>query len=190
MAVAELSTLIDNVRQGRKATVDQLFEVMYPELRRIALAQMRREKRTHSWQPTLLVNEVYLELLKNPAFDEPGVDEERRRAFLGLAGFLMKRLLVLHSRPLSQKTVRAGEDALTELSAAQISPDNILYVEDLLKRLEAVDPRVRSLVELRIFQGKSTEEVAAAINCSVRTAGTLWAFARRWLEAEMSGSNQ
>jgi RNA polymerase sigma factor (TIGR02999 family) len=182
----QLGTLIDDVRQGRKATTDQLFELMYPELRRIALLQMRRERCTHSWPPTLLVNEVYLELLKNSAFDQPGIDDERRKAFLGLAGFLMKRLLIHHSRPLRQKAIHTGEEVLTKLSVGQVSPDSILYVEDLLKRLHAIDPRLRTLVELRVFQGRSTDEVAAALNCSVRTVGTLWVLARRWLEQEMA----
>src|SRR5438552_815492 len=78
---------------GRKLNTDQLFEMLYPELRRLAAARMQRESSGHSWQPTLLVNELYLELLKNRALDHLPPEISQRHQFMGLAAFLMKRLL-------------------------------------------------------------------------------------------------
>ncbi len=181
---SELGCLIDGVRQGKKANTDELFELLYPELRRLAVARMRREGSGHSWQPTLLVNELYIELLKNRAFDQGEADEERRKAFLGLAGFLMKRLLILHSRPLRQRARHEGEEALVEVAAGG-QGESAALVESMLERIERVDPRLRTVVEMRVFQGSSQEEIAAQLGCSTRSVGTLWSFARQWLAKEL-----
>ena len=180
--------LIDGVRSGRKTTTDQLFEVLYPELRRLAVSHMRRENSGHSWHPTLLVHELYLELLKNKALDGAAADEERRKAFLGLSGFLMKRLLIQHSRPLRQRVRKEGEDALEEVAIGGESPDSVLYVEKLLARIEAIDPRLRVVVEWRVFHGKTPGEIAAHLGCTERTVSTLWSFCRNWLETELGGA--
>src|SRR5262245_17100459 len=100
---------------------------------------MRREAAGHSWQPTLLVNELYLELLKNKALDASNFTPDQRSAFLGLAGFLMNRLLILHSRPMRERVAEVGESAIAELPAVTPSPESLQRVEDLLSRIEAVD---------------------------------------------------
>lgn len=183
---AELGRLIDGIQQGRKTNTDQLFELMYPELRRLAVAKMRRERSDHSWHPTVLVNELYLELLKNRAFDTAEADDERRKAFLGLAGFLMKRLLILHSRPLRQRTPHDGDEVLVNLATQPIDPESTVYVESLLDRMEAVDPRLRTVVEMRVFHGNSQDDIASRLGCSARSVGTLWSFARQWLAKELA----
>jgi RNA polymerase sigma factor (TIGR02999 family) len=179
-----LGVLLEDFHVGRKDAADRLFTALYPELRRIAALQMQREAKSHSWQPTLLVNELYLELIKNKALDQ-GYDDSRRAAFFGLAGFLMKRLLILHSRPLRNRvqTVDVAEIELTPQSPA--TAESLQAVEALLDRLGAIDARIRSVVELRVFEGKTHEEIAAELGCSVRTVGGCWSFARRWLELEL-----
>jgi RNA polymerase sigma-70 factor (ECF subfamily) len=179
-----LGALLDDFQIGRKDAVDALFTALYPELRRMAALYMRREGKTHSWQPTLLVNELYLELIKNKALDQ-GYDDSRRAAFFGLAGFLMKRLLILHSRPLRNQVQTVEVTAIELTLQSPVTPDSLLAVETLLDRLSAIDARIRSVVELRVFEGKTHEEIAAELGCSVRTVGGCWSFARRWLEQEL-----
>ena len=179
-----LGALLDDFQVGRKDAVDALFTALYPELRRMAALYMRREAKTHSWQPTLLVNELYLELIKNKALDQ-GYDDSRRAAFFGLAGFLMKRLLILHSRPLRNQVQTVEVTAIELTLQSPITPESLLAVETLLDRLSAIDARIRSVVELRVFEGKTHEEIAAELGCSVRTVGGCWSFARRWLEQEL-----
>src|SRR4051794_27116567 len=105
--------LMAGFRAGEKYSTDQLMELLYPELRRMAAARLRREGPGHSWQPTLLVNELYLELLRNRKIGGvSGGAELERNAFLGLAGFLMKRLLILHSRPLRQRVAKVDSEVL------------------------------------------------------------------------------
>jgi len=186
-AIDNLGLLIDGARSGRKATVDELFALLYPELRRLAISHMKRENSAHSWHPTLLVHELYLELLKNRAFDEAAPDDDKRRAFMGLSGFLMKRLLIQHSRPLRQRVERTGEEALELIALSDANPESVVYVESLLERIETIDPRFRVVIEWRVFHGKSPNEIATHLGCSERTVGTLWAFCRNWLETELAG---
>jgi RNA polymerase sigma factor (TIGR02999 family) len=180
----------DLIGGGRKLTTDELFELLYPELRRLAVAHMSRERTTHSWRPTVLVHELYLELLKNKALDNAAAEEDRRRAFMGLAGFLMKRLLIQHSRPLRQRVEHASDEVLDYRPAQDAGPESILYIEDLLSRLEQIDARFRTVVEWRVFHGKTPPEIAAHLGCTERTVSTLWAFCRNWLESELSGARK
>lgn len=185
-AAEGLPALWAGFRRGDKASIGQLMERLYPELRRLAAAKMRREKRAHSWQPTVLVNELYLELVRRKALGGTfGINEEERRAFLGLAGFLMHRLLILHSRPLRK---RSGHTELDESHLAPVAADaeSVNTVEQLLTRLEGIDPQLRTVVELRVFEGMTHEEIAERLECTSRTVGTYWRFARRWLEAQMN----
>ncbi len=185
LAVASSCTLLDSYAGGRKEAADELVQWLYPELRKMAARHMRREGAGHSWQPTLLVNELYLELLKNPALDRGNLDESRKAALLGLAGFLMRRLLIIHSRPLRQRASEVGEDAAVMLPAVTPDPEQLHAVENVLERLAAIDPRHRTVVEMRVFEGRSHEEIAEHLGCTVRTVGTYWAFARRWLQQEL-----
>jgi DNA-directed RNA polymerase specialized sigma24 family protein len=66
-----------------------------------------------------------------------------------------------------------------------MTADSLQAVEGMLDRLGAIDPRIRSVVEFRVFEGKTHEEIAVDLGCSVRTVGGCWSFARRWLEQEL-----
>lgn len=179
------SDLFQGLKTGRKGTADHLFRTLYPELRRLASARMRREGCGHSWQPTLLVNELYLELLKNKVFDNNSFTDERKAEFLSLAGFLMHRLLIVHSRPLRQRVTEVDEPVFDDLPANTPSPESALFVEGLLARIEEVDPKLRHVVEMRVFEGKSNEEIAAQLGCTTRSVTNWWAFARQWLGKEL-----
>ena len=74
-----IATLMTSFRQGNKAAATQLFELFYPELRRLAAARMRNERTEHTWEPTVLANELYLELIKIKAL-RPAEDRGRRKS--------------------------------------------------------------------------------------------------------------
>lgn len=182
-----LAGLMAGFRSGDKTSADRLMEVLYPELRRMAAARMRQERSGHSWQPTLLVNELYLELAKRKALGgDGGESAEERTAFLGLAGFLMRRLLIQHSRPLRQRVQKVEVEALDQQRASASGEESVQFVEGLLGRLETIDPRIRTVVELRVFEGMTGEEIGERMGCSSRTVGTYWSFAKRWLETELA----
>jgi RNA polymerase sigma factor (TIGR02999 family) len=184
-----LAGLMASFRNGEKESVDRLIELLYPELRRLAAARMRRERPEHSWHPTLLVNELYLELVRRKAVGgDVGEEGKERAAFLGLAGFLMKRMLILHSRPLRVRANHVEEDAIDRESATGNSADSLHLVESLLSGLASVDSKLRTVVELRVFEGLTTDEIASCMDCSPRSVGTYWSFAKRWLETQLTGT--
>lgn len=181
----EIPRLMKGFRAGEKESSDRLFELFYQELRRMAASRMRRERSEHSWQPTLLVNELYLELMRRKALGGDAESPDERNSFLGLAGFLMRRLLILHSRPISQN-IRKIDDASLEWAASpEPTPESLQEVDSLLDRLGTLDPRLRRVVECRVFEGKSHEEIAAELECSVRTVSSCWSFAREWLRSQL-----
>ena len=102
----QVSDLMGAFRAGDGEAGAKLIELFYPELKRLAARHLMRERQGHSWQPTLLVNELYLELTKIKALrtSEAGYDDDKA-AFFALAGQLMRRLLIHHARPLSKKAV-------------------------------------------------------------------------------------
>jgi len=153
------------------------------ELRRLAAARMKSENANHTWQPTGLVNELYLELLKVKALRASDSDgEAERRAFLGLAAHLMRRLLIHHARPLSK---RSEKSELEDLPDARMSGTEALTeVEQALDRLAAINPNLRTVVELRVFEGLTGKECAERMGVGTATVGRYWEFARQWLEDE------
>lgn len=173
-------------RKGDKSSANQLMELLYPELRRLAASKMRGERAGHTWQPTLLVNELYLAMVKINALGRSGnaSAEQEKAAFLGLAGQVMKRLLIDHSRPLYKKAEKVAfqDDSPAPLQNAE----SLQFVEELLTRISAIDPKFRSVIEMRVFEGLSMDEIARQMGCSPRTVATYWTFAKRWLEKELA----
>jgi RNA polymerase sigma factor (TIGR02999 family) len=168
-------------RAGDHRAGGQLIEVFYPELKRLAAGHLLGERKEHSWQPTLLVNELYLELIKIKALQPPDQDRNNERAaFFGLASQIMKRLLIHHARPLSSKAqkVPVWEGLCLE------GDTGIVEVEDLLSRLAAIKPEIRTVVEMKVFEGLTAEEIAPKLGCSVVTVNRYWQFARHWLRSE------
>src|ERR1700739_1645903 len=91
-------------RGGSPEAAGKLIELFYPELRRLASGRMIAERANHTWQPTVLVHELYLELIRIKDLPARSLDNEaERNPFFGLAAFLMKRLLIHHARPLPKR---------------------------------------------------------------------------------------
>jgi RNA polymerase sigma factor (TIGR02999 family) len=175
--------LMSRFRKGDRQAAGELVLLFYPELRRLAAARMKGEQPNHTWQPTGLVNELYLELLKVKALRESDSDgEAERRAFLSLAAHIMRRLLIEHSRPLSK---RSKKSELSDLPDARNSGTEALAeVEEALDRLASINPHLRTVVELRVFEGLTGKECAERMRVGTATVSRYWDFARQWLEDE------
>ena len=182
-----IARLMADFRKGDRAAASQLIELLYPELRRLAAAKMRAERAEHTWQPTVLVNELYLALVRTNALaGDPSDEEEERAAFLRLSGHVMRHLLIDHARPLYR---RAAKVELQEAPGWRASEnDSLQFVEETLSRLAAVDPKLRTVIELRVFEGLTGEEIARRLGCSPRTAASYWSFAKNWLAKELGNS--
>jgi RNA polymerase sigma factor (TIGR02999 family) len=176
---------MDDFRKGDASAANQLVQLLYPELRRLAAAKMKGERTDHTWQPTVLVNELYLALVKIKALGDKGFGEDQEKAaFMGLAGHLMKRLLIEHARPLYRRAemleLREGSNSIAA------GTDSLHYVEEVLSRLAAIDPKFRIVIEMKVFEGLTGEEIAQQLGCSPRTVASYWSFAKHWLQKEMA----
>jgi RNA polymerase sigma factor (TIGR02999 family) len=181
----DVSGLMRRFRQGDRQAAGKLFELFYPQLKQIAAGRMRMERAPHTWGPTALVNELYLELVKVRALGADGKDDPT--TFLKLSAWLMKRLLILHSRPLARRVDRESFDENgfpTESSAVVLQE-----LDDLLDRLAQIDPQLRAVVELRVFEGLTGDETADRLGCSPRTEARNWKFARAWLASAFEGQD-
>ncbi len=177
--------LMGQLRGGSPEAAGKLVELFYPELRRLAMARMQGERTNHTWQPTVLVNELFLELTRIKALPSDSIlNDNEQKAFFGLAAFLMKRLLIQHARPLPQRVTKVEIDAALDMAAS--GRQNLDEIEDLLSRLGAIDPKLRLVVEMKAFEGLSREEIARRLGCSVRTVARHWEFAQHWLQRAMS----
>jgi RNA polymerase sigma factor (TIGR02999 family) len=180
--------LMGQLRSGDQVAAGGLVKLFYPELRRIAAAQMTGERANHTWRPTELVNELYLELRRIKSLP-PGSanDDEERTAFLRLSSFLMRRLLIHHARPLARKISTLSITELRELPSN--GEQGLAEIEQILNRLAAIDPVLRTVVEMKVFEGLTREEIAGQLHCSVRTVATHWRFAQEWLRSVIADWN-
>ncbi|HEX4684963.1 MAG TPA: sigma-70 family RNA polymerase sigma factor [Gemmatimonadaceae bacterium] len=178
--VTELLVLWSN---GDAAALDRLMPLVYAECRRIAARQMRREREDHTLSPTALVNELYLRLV-----DQQRTTWKDRAHFFGIAGHLMRRILVDHAR--ARLTAKRGGHMTVSLDGAGELPDSngasdVLALDEALGRLGAHDPEQQRVVELRFFAGLTVEETAEVLGRSPRTIKREWQHAKAWLHREL-----
>jgi RNA polymerase sigma-70 factor, ECF subfamily len=167
--------------------VDALLPIVYEELRRLAAAYLRRERPGQTLQPTALVHEAYLRLMK----DRP--DRWQNRAhFCAIAAHSMRQILIERARARGAQKRGGAQPRVTldeGLVAAGESPSiDLVALDDALTRLEGVDPDQARLVELRFFGGLTIEETAEAMNISPATVKRHWTVARAWLARELQGT--
>jgi RNA polymerase sigma factor (TIGR02999 family) len=180
----QITRLMDELRYGSKSAAGQLVAIFYPELRRLARACMRSERTPHTWQPTVLVNELFLQLVNAKALNPGGGSRTDREVFLGLAAHIMKRMLIHHARPLSRRVEQV--DLCEDLNLEALQSGSLTDIDDLLARLSEIDPQLRMIVELRVFEGLSIREVADQLSCAPRTVVRRWFFARNWLQQQFA----
>ena len=180
----EVAALVCARTDGDPASAASLLPLVYEELRRLAAKQLRRERETHTLQPTALVHEAYLRLVDA----DPGGWADRTH-FVALGVLAMRRVLVDHARRKSAQK-RGGLEVSVVLhpdaAVDQGHGMDVLELEGLLQRLERVDARQARLVELRFYGEVPMVEIAAILGVSERTAKRDWRDARAWLLAEMT----
>lgn len=163
----------------------QLFATVYDELRALARSLMKAERAGHTLRPTALVNEAYLRLV-----EQDGIAWQSRAHFFGIAARAMRQILVDHAR---ERAARKRGGRLTRVtldeSLAPAAPADceILDLHANLEKLAALDARMAQVVELRVFAGMSSREVAHVLGVSRRTVDGDWGFARLWLSRELRG---
>ncbi len=168
--------------EGDPAAFEELVALVYLELKHMAGRALRRERASHTLQATALVHEAYLRLRAQ--------DRARwcnRAQFLGVAGGLMRRILVDHARR-RHAVKRDGGLRVTSQEPAVRPPErllDLLLLDQALGRLQLRDPRQARIVELRYFAGLKIAETAEALGVSARTVKREWTMARAWLKREI-----
>ena len=177
--MSDATVLLSAVEQGDPSAADQLLDVVYEELRRLATYRMAQEAPGQTLQPTALVHEAWLKLV--------GGGErkfENRAHFFAVAAEAMRRILIDRARR-RQTQRHGGQYERVELQeaglAAPAEDDQLLAVDDALEKLSREHPVQAQVVKLRYFGGMTNEEVAQALNLSVSTVKNYWTFARAWL---------
>lgn len=181
---ARVSELAERAGRQDGAALAELMPLVYDELRRLARGYLGRERRAFTLQPTALVNEAYLRLLKDRK-----QDWRTRAQVIGIAAVAMRQILIEAARARNAQK-RGGELARVTLDEGLVADRtrtvDVLAVDDALNRLAAIDAEQARLVELRFFGGLTIEEAAEALGTSPATVKRHWAVARAWLQREIT----
>lgn len=168
-----------------RATGDQLFALLYDELRRIARGHLRREMPGHTLSATALAHEAWFRMA-----GQTRTQWKNRSHFLAVASTMMRRILVNHELARRAAKRDAERVALTLSGLEQIGapPDrDLVAVHEALLAFETIDPRAAKVVELRFFGGLENDEVAEVLGISPATVKRDWTLARAWLHRELGG---
>jgi len=173
------------VKDDDRQSLDSLLPVVYQELRRLAAGYIRHEKPGQTLQPTALVHEAYLRLMK----DRP--DRWQNKAhFCAIAAHSMRQILIERARARNAQK-RWGEKARITLEEELVQGGersvDLLALDEAIERLAALDPEQARIVELRFFGGLTVEETADALDISPATVKRHWTVARAWLARELEG---
>ena len=168
---------------GAPDALDEIFPVVYEELRRVAHRHLRGEGTGHTLGTTALVHEAYLELARLDHIRWPG-----RAYVLASASRAMRRILIDYAvaRRAQKRGGGVAAEPLDDAVAAAVSRgDELLALDEALDRLTAVNARYARVVECRFFGGMSVEETAEALGTSPATVKRDWTVARAWLNREL-----
>ena len=179
----EIARLLKEFADRGGDALDQLFPLVYDQLRQIASRRLRDERSDHTLDTTALVHEAYLEM----ASFGP-LDVESRSHFFALAARAMRRVLVDYAaRHNAQK--RGGAQHKIPIDdvplVAATYGDDVLALDEALERLAAIKERHARIVECRFFGGMSIEETAEVLGISPATVKREWTMARAWLNREL-----
>jgi RNA polymerase sigma factor (TIGR02999 family) len=179
-----VTDLLARWSEGDVAAREALVSLVYDELRRIARRCLAGQRSDHTLQPTALVHEAYLRLVRRDS-----VPWQNRAHFFAMAAQVMRQILVDHAR--RHTAAKRGGGTVTLLfedgpAAERSSVVDLIALDDAMQRLAALDPRQCQIVELRFFGGLSIEETAEVVDISAATTKREWATARIWLHNAMS----
>ena len=184
MPEPDVTSLLRALDDGDRHAFDRLLAAVYPSLRQMARAKMRAQRDGHTLNPTGLVHEAYLRLVRYQ-----DVAWDGRAHFFGAAAQTMRRILVDHARAKSTDK-RKGEHVtiVTDQNEPADAPGpDLLEIDDALNRLAEERPRWVKVVECRYFAGLTIEETAEALGISHCTVSNDWQMARAWLKRELAG---
>ena len=178
--MSDVTRLLEAAERGEREAEEQLLNLVYSELHRIAQQKLAGEAPGQTLQPTVLVHDAWLQLVGGenpPSF-------ANRAHFFGAAAQAMRRILIDRARR-RHADKRGGGAEHVDLDSVELAIDadepTLLRIDEALERLAKEDPPSADLVRLRFFAGLKIEEAAQVLKISERTAKRYWNFARVWL---------
>ncbi len=176
----DTTRLLNRLCRGDARAAEELTPLLVAELRRLAEAQLANGRGTPTLNPTALVHEAFLRLVR-----QDGVDLPSRRHFFGLASKVMRSVVVDHARE-RRAAKRGGEAVRVTVDLARVAqpapdPLEVLSLDEAIDALGDVDAGLAELAELRLFGGLEMEAIAAGLDVSVRTVERRWRVVTTWL---------
>lgn len=180
----EIQVLVNDLAKGDSDATRRLLPLIYDDLRAIAAKLLMSERASHTLQPTALCNEACLRLMGSATPSWNGKEH-----LLAVAAIAMRQILVNQARARNTLKRGGGEQRLTLVDVADNRPEtaivDVLTLESAIKELEAEDPTLARIVELRYFAGMSIKQVAIVMNQSDRTINRLWRTAQAELAVKL-----
>jgi RNA polymerase sigma-70 factor (ECF subfamily) len=182
----DVTPLLHRVARGDQDALASLMPVVYGQLRRLAAHCMLSERPDHTLQPTALVHEAYMVLVKQR------VGYQNKAHFFAVAALLMRRILIDHAREHLRDKRGGGERPVPLDEALIFAPEQsaeLVKLDQSLERLAKLDPRQSKIVELRFFGGLTVEQTAAVLGISEKTVKRDWSMAKAWLHGDLKVSH-
>jgi RNA polymerase sigma factor (TIGR02999 family) len=178
-----ITLLLQDFARGDKHALDRLVPLLYPELRKLARGYLHNERPGHTLQPTALVHEAYVRLVKQ------GQPDYRSRAhFMGVAAQVMRQILIDHARTRNAEKRGAGAAKVPFVEAAGVAverPSILIAIDDALAELARKDPQKARLIEMRFFGGMTAEESAEVLEIPVTEVRRHLRVGQAWLQREL-----
>lgn len=179
-----VAQLVESARRGDEQALSALMPLVYEELRRLAASYMRRERPGQTLQATALVHDAYIRLMQDSK-----LSWQNRSHFFGIAARSMRQILVERAR--ARRAVKRGGSRIrvtldAGLLATEAPAIDLEALDEALTRLEALDPELARVVEVRFFGGLSIDEAAEALDVSPATVKRRWTVAKAWLARELA----
>ena len=175
----DITGLLSAYKNGNRAALDELFPLIYDELKRVAAHKLKNERADHTLQPTALVHEAYLRMI-----EQNSVDWTNRVQFFGLAAEMMRRILTNHAIARNSDK-RGGKNLKIELDEAVLFATgreiDLIALDEALNELEKIDSKQAKIVELKFYTGLKVEEIAELMDISDSTVKREWRMAKAWL---------
>jgi RNA polymerase sigma factor (TIGR02999 family) len=180
-----IEVLLRRIREGDSSATSQLLEIAYGELRRLAHQEHGRNSNQNTLQPTAMVNEVCMKLIKTP-----NPDWQDQVHFFRVAATAMRNLLIDRARAKrAEKRGGNAERVMIEADAIAAKSElvDLVELDDSLTKLAAMDNRLAQIFELRFLVGLSVERTGQVLGVSPRTIELDTRLLRAWMQKEMSG---
>lgn len=186
---AAVTRLLSEASGGNRDALDQLFPLVYDELRRIGQDRLRAERAAHTLNATALVHEAYLALVQ-----QDRVEWQSRSHFFAVASTAMRRILISYARArLSQKrgdgAVHIPLDEVEDGVEGELFDENeaagLLALDKAMGQLAEFNPRGAEVVEYRFFGGLAHSEIATVTGVSEVTVRRRWTAAKAWLRGHL-----